>query len=337
MEENRPLHYGNTASIRARSSETTSVWLGLHWQRLAIGLLALSWLSMTAPAEAATSCSHDICEVGSGLNPNCDPCVDTICNSPGGDPYCCQTEWDSFCVEKVLDVCHDWQCAAACKHSVCEIGTPLDSTCNACVTQICFEDPTCCTDAWDDTCVQQVKKVCGATCAPGEDRCSNAQPITSGTTFGTLMGSTNDGCETGNDSCRSGDVWYTYTQAIDQQFVVSSCMTENSFGIDTVLSIHTACPGNKNNEIRVNDDYRLGLVPKACDNFPTPHLLDSAFPIGGIYGLQPGQTVVLRVAHHDTSARGNFEVRILPEPEVWLAIASGAGVLGVLARRRAQR
>jgi hypothetical protein len=151
------------------------------------------------------------------------------------------------------------------------------------------------------------------------------------------MGASNDGCETGNDSCRSADVWYRYTQVVDQPFVISSCMTERSFGIDTVLSIHTGCPGMKNNEIRANDDYRLGLVPTTCENFPAPHYLDSALPVGGSYGLQVGQSVLIRVAHHDTSVRGNFEVRILPEPEVWMALVAGAGALGVLSRRRARR
>jgi hypothetical protein len=115
-------------------------------------------------------------------------------------------------------------------------------------------------------------------------------------------------------------------------------MTENSFGIDTVVSVHTGCPGSKNNEIHANDDYKLGFLPTDCDNIPLPHHLDAAVPIGGIYGgIQPDQTVVVRVSHHDTSVRGNFQLRILPEPEVWMALVAGAGALGVLSRRRAQR
>ena len=302
------------------------------WPLLAIGLL---WLSVPAPAEAQTqTCAHDICEMGTPLSESCDPCVAAICQF---DPYCCQQEWDDFCIEKVLTECKDWTCAAACSHSPCETGAPLDSTCTSCAAEVCFQDPSCCTDDWDQFCVAQVQTVCGYQCEPGANSCANALPVSSGRTFGTLTGSTNDGCETGNDSCRSGDVWYEYTQMVDQAFSVSSCGTERSFGIDTVLSVHTGCPGMKNNEIRANDDYLLGLIPTTCNFAPSPHFLDAALPVGGSWGLQVGQTVVIRVAHHDDSIRGNFELRILPEPEVWMALVAGAGALGVLSRGRARR
>ena len=311
----------------------------LGWLPRAVGLLAISllWLSLPAPAEAQPACEHDLCEVGPALASNCDDCVQSICRF---DPYCCdsvQGEWDDFCIEKVLTQCKDWTCAAACKHSLCEVGTPLDSTCNTCAAQICFEDPSCCTDSWDSGCVSLVGSVCNHQCKPGANVCADAQPIYSGTAFGTLINSTNDGNESGNDSGRSGDVWYTYTHVVNQQFAISTCKTERSFGIDTVLSVHEGCPGTKNNEIRVNDDWKLGLSPTACYDADPTYFLDSALPVGGPYGLQIGQTVVIRVAHHDESVRGNFELRILPEPEVWLALVAGAGTLAALARRRARR
>jgi hypothetical protein len=146
-----------------------------------------------------------------------------------------------------------------------------------------------------------------------------------------------DGNESGNNSGRSGDVWYTYTQKVEQEFTISTCRTEHSFGIDTVVSIHEGCPGTKTNEIRVNDDWKLGLTPDACTLTSPTDFLDSALPIGGSFGLAVGESVVIRVSHHDTSVRGNFELRILPEPEVWMALVAGAGALAALSRRRARR
>jgi len=311
----------------------------LGWLPRAAGLLLLGllWLSVPAPAEAQPACSHDICEAGDALASNCDSCVADICRF---DPYCCdntQGGWDDFCIEKVLTECGDWICAAACSHNLCEVGEPLDSTCNTCAAQVCFEDPSCCTDTWDSTCVGLAGSVCNHQCKPGANSCADATPVYTGTAFGTLTDSTNDGNESGNDSGRSGDVWYTYTHVVDQLFNISTCKTERSFGIDTVLSIHEGCPGTKNNEIRANDDWKLGLAPSACFDADPTHFLDSAIPVGGGFGLEIGQTVLIRVAHHDDSVRGNFELRLLPEPEVWMALVAGAGTLAALSRRRARR
>jgi hypothetical protein len=118
--------------------------------------------------------------------------------------------------------------------------------------------------------------------------------------------------------------------------VLSTCSTQRSFGIDTVLSVHTGCPGRPNNEIISNDDWTLGPANQACFGTASPNNLDSALPLAGSYALDPGETVVIRVAHHDDSVRGNFELKVLPEPEVWLALVAGAGALGALSRRRAR-
>ena len=329
MDATRLLLYSNELSNRARPKGWSQLARLNKWLLLAV---ALCWLSWPAPAEAQT-CAHDICEVGSNLNQNCDPCVADIC---AVDSFCCQFEWDVLCIERVLTVCEDLICAAACSHNLCETGEPLDSTCNSCAALVCFQDPSCCTDSWDASCVSRVEQECGYQCKPGANQCDEALPISSGKTFGTLFGSNNDGCESGQNSCRSGDVWYTYTQVVDQDMVVSTCSTERSFGIDTVLSVHEGCPGKRNNTIVQNDDYQLGFEPQACADFAAPKFLDSALPLGGFFALDPGETVVIRVAHHKDSIRGNFELRILPEPEVWMALVAGAGALGALSRWRAR-
>jgi hypothetical protein len=80
----------------------------------------------------------------------------------------------------------------------------------------------------------------------------------------------------------------------------------------------------------------LGLANQACFGTPSPNNVDSAVPLAGVNRLEDGETVVIRIAHHDDSVRGNFELRVMPEPEAWLALVAGAGALGALSRRRAR-
>ncbi|MCP3982233.1 MAG: hypothetical protein GY716_23250 [bacterium] len=45
--------------------------------------------------------------------------------------------------------------------SICEPGPPLDPDRHPCVVDICQIDPSCCSVAWDTSCVDQVLTVCG--------------------------------------------------------------------------------------------------------------------------------------------------------------------------------
>jgi hypothetical protein len=213
---------------------------------------------------------------------------------------------------------------------------------------VCFLDPSCCTDDgdpltddWNASCVLKVEQECGYQCEPGSDMCSTATPIHTGWISGTLVGATNDGCESGHNSCRSADVWYSYTQGEADDMVISTCATQRSYAIDTVLSVHRGatiqqrCPGKPTNEIIENDDWMLGLT-EACQFTAGPNNVDSGLPLAGAYALDPGETVVIRVAHHDDSVENNFTLNVLPEPEAWLALVAGAGALSALSRRRAR-
>lgn len=58
-----------------------------------------------------------------------------------------------------------------CAHDVCDEGAALANGCDDCVTQICQSDAFCCTNQWDQTCVEHVWTICGKDCAPGEIAC----------------------------------------------------------------------------------------------------------------------------------------------------------------------
>jgi V8-like Glu-specific endopeptidase len=52
----------------------------------------------------------------------------------------------------------------SCVHGICTAGAALQSDCDPCATQICAQDPFCCTNNWDRICVREVTAICGQTC-----------------------------------------------------------------------------------------------------------------------------------------------------------------------------
>jgi hypothetical protein len=116
------------------------------------------------------TCAHDKCDSGSALDPACDDCVQLVCNA---DPFCCDTQWDSFCEQEIRTVCGSLVCdesQGTCPHTLCTEGTPLGNSCDAppaaqsCVDLICASDPYCCGTLWDDVCVGEVESICGNNC-----------------------------------------------------------------------------------------------------------------------------------------------------------------------------
>jgi hypothetical protein len=103
------------------------------------------------------------CDVGD--EPGCDvPAVETcVCEF---DPVCCEQGWDEQCVADVfLFGCGICPGATSC--CVAD-GAPgcMETDVQACV---CEEEPSCCAEAWDFQCVQQVEALgCGMCMSPGE-------------------------------------------------------------------------------------------------------------------------------------------------------------------------
>ena len=103
------------------------------------------------PAHATPITSHKCNTTGI---PGCsDPGIEAVvCAS---DPYCCATEWDSICVDEVVEF-------AAGEQACCSAhGGPgcADGAVAACVGNF---DPSCQTTAWDFTCAIEVEALgCG--------------------------------------------------------------------------------------------------------------------------------------------------------------------------------
>ncbi len=79
--------------------------------------------------------------------------------------------------------------------------------------------------------------------------CPDTEPVL-GNTSGKEPGE-NHGSSSCGSSATSPDVFYTYTPAADGSATVETCGYGN---YDTVLSIHTACPGTVDNQLFCNDD-----------------------------------------------------------------------------------
>ncbi len=54
-----------------------------------------------------------------------------------------------------------------CAHSMCTVGTKLQSSCDTCAAAICAEDSACCGTSWDSQCVSQVQSICGESLCTG--------------------------------------------------------------------------------------------------------------------------------------------------------------------------
>jgi hypothetical protein len=55
----------------------------------------------------------------------------------------------------------------SCAHDPCVAGAKLGKSCDSCVSQICAQDSYCCSNKWDQQCINEVGSVCGQTCGGG--------------------------------------------------------------------------------------------------------------------------------------------------------------------------
>jgi hypothetical protein len=85
---------------------------------------------------------------------------------------------------------------------------------------------------------------------PANDDCDHAMVATNGVYSGSTEEATTSGLASCGDSDTSPDLWYSYRAGDDGTLVVHTC----SSSYDTVLSVHSDCPGTVGNELGCNDD-----------------------------------------------------------------------------------
>jgi len=95
---------------------------------------------------------------------------------------------------------------------------------------------------------------------PHSDFCSQAGDACPGSYSGTTTGMTNDGSAGCGSSNSTPDVWYRYIPQTSGTLTLDLC--DSSF--DTVVSVHTGCPGTASNQIGCNDNagwFVCGILP----------------------------------------------------------------------------
>jgi hypothetical protein len=87
---------------------------------------------------------------------------------------------------------------------------------------------------------------------PENDTCANAIFACPGTSYtGNTSSATTDGSSSCGDSSGSPDLWYQYLPGSDGSATFSLC---SGTSYDSVLSVHTGCPGSASNEVGCDDD-----------------------------------------------------------------------------------
>ncbi|MBI5864096.1 MAG: hypothetical protein HZB38_06275 [Planctomycetes bacterium] len=123
---------------------------------------------------------------------------------------------------------------------------------------------------------------------PDNDACANAIELINGASVtGNLHRATADGNANCGDSSNNRDVWYTFVARCNGTLHADTCGSRDiggaNNGIDTVLSVHTGCPGTSANQLACNDDAGAA----GCSS------VDSAVAVA----MTAGQRVLIRVTH----------------------------------------
>ncbi len=128
--------------------------------------------------------------------------------------------------------------------------------------------------------------VAAAPAAMGQSNACADAPLVAvpGSVSGTTVGATADGADD-CVNCSTADVWVKFSSPFDQDVIATMC---GMASWDTLLSLHTGCPGNAANQVGCNDD--------ACSQRSTLRVT-----------VQAGQTYYLRISGW-CGATGSFTV-----------------------------
>jgi len=140
---------------------------------------------------------------------------------------------------------------------------------------------------------------------PSNDACADSIPIGPGTYAGATIAASTDSsttCATGSEH----DVWYSYTAPWSSVHHFSTCGTHDlpgmDAGLDTVLSIHSACPEAGDIHQITCDDDAVGT----CGEMDQGALRDARFA----YTPAEGETVWIRVARMMFGEDGEFLLHV---------------------------
>jgi hypothetical protein len=133
----------------------------------------------------------------------------------------------------------------------CDISNATSGDCNGNDIPDECDLADCDGSLWCEDCQPNgVMDICEPT--PMQDNCADAVIICPNITYyGSTIHATNDGAATCGDSNSTPDVWYYYQPSGYGAVTISLCGSR----FDTVLSVHSGCPGTASNQLECNDDW----------------------------------------------------------------------------------
>jgi hypothetical protein len=206
------------------------------------------------PDECEPDCNNngiaDACDISGGFSQDCngntipDEC-ETDCNNNGIPDDCDINNGALDCNGNgVPDSCENFaDCNSNGVSDACDIdnGTSQDCNGNGTPDECDISEGTSLDEDLNGV-PDECETVCGPTICPGN--------TVFGNTSGKLPGE-NHGASSCGSSGTSPDVHYRYTPAVSGNATIETCGQGN---YDTVLSVHTDCPGSLANQIDCNDD-----------------------------------------------------------------------------------
>ena len=136
------------------------------------------------------------------------------------------------------------------------------------------------------------------------DGCSDATPIGLGTLQDSLFGATSDG----STGCLNSfpDLWYRFSAPERGIYVFTTCGTHDlpgiDQGVDTVLAVHSGCPGDLQDLLTCNDDS----PPNSCRGADQGFGHDSKVELT----LDRGPIVFVRVTSFEGVTEGDFLLKL---------------------------
>ena len=118
-----------------------------------------SGLATETPAPTPTP-GGNCCDPHDGTGCDDNRCQGCVC---GIDGDCCSLVWDDICVSEATQECAV-DCSGEAAESCCDVHDSVGCDDLECQDCVCGIDETCCTDAWDETCVEESNAECAAPC-----------------------------------------------------------------------------------------------------------------------------------------------------------------------------
>ncbi len=88
------------------------------------------------------------------------------------DQFCCDVEWDEACAGEAQGICRGSFAACVPESGSCSIpGTTPGCDDVDCCNAVCRNDPYCCLQEWDATCVNEAESACFLSCGRTTDSC----------------------------------------------------------------------------------------------------------------------------------------------------------------------